>query len=72
MPNLMPSELIALLADIEKHAADIYIRDYNAEGKVENMALADMPGRLALRHALHFLIRGEMPRVVVRHPKGGS
>jgi hypothetical protein len=68
--NLMRSELLELLAEIERHAVDIYVRDYDAEGRIGTVALADLPAKAALRHALRFLENGRMPVVVVRGPEG--
>lgn len=71
MPDKFPETVIELCDYIEKHASGIYVREKDATGKFDAVALTELPVKLAIQHTLRFIREGRVPVVVFDEQPNG-
>ena len=56
----MPETIDELCEYIVEYADEIYVRE-EIDGKWGTYLLAELPGQLAVKHALRFVVNGQVP-----------
>lgn len=61
MSDDLPTDLPSLLDWIERYADDIYVRERNADGHWEAMALSALPTKVAIKWVCSWIREGRVP-----------